>query len=217
MTLDYTYYFQSTNKFPFPELLEGLTAPHELLHRVKIYLKEKMPDGFIDPSAAIASTAVIRHPVYIGAGVEIGEHALVRPFSVIGSMASVGHGSEVKASIMFGGSKVASLSFVGDSILGASARIGSGVITANRRFDQGQVFIRTENGPVPVGSDYFGLIIGDKSRIGANCTTLPGTHIGRNTWIFPHTQVRGFIPSLKRVMSAAKLITTENTEIELKQ
>ena len=40
--------------------------------------------------------------------------------------------------------KVASLDFVGDSILGKSTRIGSGCILANRRFDQKNIEIKID-------------------------------------------------------------------------
>ena len=39
--------------------------------------------------------------------------------------------------------------FLGDSVLGCGARIGSGVITANRKFNQTEVYVKDNAGGVP--------------------------------------------------------------------
>jgi bifunctional UDP-N-acetylglucosamine pyrophosphorylase/glucosamine-1-phosphate N-acetyltransferase len=214
MSLSFDYYFQKPEKFPIPELLDGITYPHELLERAREYLKGR--DSFVGEGSVIPDGAHILGPVYIGKNVEIMPGALLRPYTIVGDNCCVGHGSELKRCVMFGGSKVASLSFVGDSVLGAAARVGSGVITANRKFDQSDVTIRFGTARVPLGGSYFGLVLGDSSRLGASCVTQPGTHIGRHTWIFPMTNVRGFIPSGKRVLAKTELIVTENEIVELK-
>ena len=69
---------------------------------------------------------------------------------------------------------------------------------------------------VSLGDSFFGCVLGDASRLGANAVTQPGTHIGPHTWIFPLTNVRGFIPACKRVYHETKLIMEENEIVELK-
>ena len=148
---------------------------------------------------------------------EIQSGALVRPGSIIGDNCVVGHASEVKHTIMQNKAKVASLAFVGDSILGKSTRIGSGIICANRRFDQKNITVKNSAGEkIDVGTDFFGAVIGDSTRLGANSTTLPGSFIGAYTWILPTVQVRGFIESEKRVFPAQTLRVDENPKVELK-
>ena len=111
---------------------------------------------------------------------------------------------------------IRSLAFVGDTILGKSTRIGSGVILANRRFDQKNITVKINGEKVDTQTDFFGSIIGDCSRLGANAATLPGTFIGPYTWILPTLQVRGFIPAEKRVFPKEEYIITDNPKIELK-
>ena len=111
---------------------------------------------------------------------------------------------------------MASLAFVGDSILGKSTRIGSGIIVANRRFDQSNIIIKIENEKIDSGRDFFGAIIGDCTRLGANCATLPGTLIGPYTWILPTLQVRGFIPAEKRLYPREDYKIVDNPRVELK-
>ena len=236
MSVSLEYYFSHLDKFPFPGWFEGIELASEVLAKAKPFLQELLvePDVrenhgimkaeaphcygnyFIGEGTVIYNGVTIIGPVYIGKNVEIMPGAVIRPGTIISDNCSVGQGSEIKNSVLFGGAKVASLAFVGDSVLGKSARIGSGVITANRKFDQSRATIKIEGEKIDLGSDFFGLILGDSSRLGANAVTQPGTHIGPNTWIFPMTGVRGFIPREKRVYAETALCMTENEVVELK-
>ena len=236
MIMEAGYYFKQPEKLPLDGLMDDNCAAHVMLARVKPRLAEVLAAGevrvnrgelksecvhfygdyFIGEGTVIYNEVTIIGPVYIGKNCELMPGAIIRPYTIIGDKCSVGHGSEVKHSIMFGGSKVASLSFVGDSILGASARIGSGVITANRRFDQGEVTIKTSDGQTfATGDSYFGVILGDSARLGANCVTQPGAHIGPYTWVYPMTNVRGFIPREKRVYHPQTIEMLDNEMVEL--
>ena len=233
--LKLNYYFKEMDKFTFKEVFEGCTYPWEALEKVKEYIKEQIVDKdvkvnkaevgefvsisgnyFIDEGTKIHANAVIQGPVMIGKNVEIQSGALVRPWTVIGDNCVVGHGSEVKHAIMQNKSKVASLAFCGDTILGKSTRIGSGIILANRRFDQQNITVKINGEKYDVGTDFFGAVIGDSTRLGANSTTVPGTFIGPYTWILPTVQVRGFVPAEKRVFPLAEYRIDENPRVELK-
>lgn len=236
MSTSIDYYFKSVEDFSLPEIFEGCTEPCQALASAKKYINEKIRDKdireshgelksspptiygnyYIGEGTVIYNDVTIIGPVYIGKDCEILPGAIIRPYTVMSDGSSVGHGSEVKRGLLFKGSKVASLSFVGDSILGKSARVGSGVITANRKFDQGRVSVKIHGEKHDLGDDFFGCILGDCSRLGANSVTQPGTHIGAHSWIFPLTNVRGFIPGQKRVYNEAKLCFDENEIIELK-
>jgi len=236
MSTDISYYFKQPEKLSIPGFLDGITEPKGILEHVKTYLKSNLVDNnvcenngeikgagpalygnyYIGKGTVIYNDVTIIGPVYIGEDVEIMPGAIIRPNTIISNKCSIGHGSELKHVVMFQGSKVASLSFVGDSVLGVSARIGSGVITANRKFDQTDATLKYDGTKHPLDSDYFGLILGDSSRLGANCTSQPGTHIGPYTWVLPAICVRDFIPERTRVMKDEKLLYTENPVVELK-
>lgn len=233
--LKLNYYFKEMENFAFKEVFEGCTYPWEALEKAKTYIKEQVVDKdlkvnkaevgefvsisgnyFIDEGTKIHANAVIQGPVMIGKNVEIQSGALIRPWSVIGDNCVVGHASEVKHVIMQNKSKVASLAFCGDTILGKSTRIGSGIILANRRFDQQNITVKINGKKHDVGTDFFGAIIGDSTRLGANSTTVPGTFIGPYTWILPTVQVRGFVPAEKRIYPLAQYRVDENPKVELK-
>ena len=229
------YYFKEMDKFTFKEVFEGCTYPWEALEKTKGFIKEQIVDKdvkvnkaevgefvsisgnyFIDEGTKIHANAVIQGPVMIGKNVEIQSGALVRPWTVIGDNCVVGHASEVKHCIMQNKSKVASLAFCGDTILGKSTRIGSGIILANRRFDQQNITVKINGEKHDVGTDFFGAIIGDSTRLGANVATLPGAFIGPYTWILPGLQIRGFVPAQKRLFPKTEYTMTDNEKLELK-
>lgn len=229
------YYFENIEKFRFKEIFEDCTYPWEVLNKINEYIKDFMNNEdmkinkaevgnfcsiegnyFIDEGTKIHPNVTIQGPVLIGKNVEIQSGALIRPGSIIGDNCSVGHGSEIKHAILINKSKVASLAFVGDSILGTSARIGSGAILANRRFDQKNITVKINGEKIDCKTDFFGSIIGDSSRVGANAVSLPGTFIGPYTWILPGVQARGFIEARKRIFPAVEYRITENPRVELK-
>ena len=228
METKFDYYFKNyEGNEVFEKLLTDVDNVWKIRDNAKEYVKKEIEEKnvkenngevlgdvtfignyFIGKGTKIYGGATIEGPVYIGENVEIKPGAYIRPGSVICDNCSIGFNSEVKCSVLQKGAKVASLAFVGDSLLGKSARIGSGVITANRRFDQEEIG--------NTKSDFFGLVLGDNSRMGANSVSFPGTFIGPYSWIFPLTQVRGFIPELQKVSNKPELYMTKNEKRELK-
>jgi UDP-N-acetylglucosamine diphosphorylase / glucose-1-phosphate thymidylyltransferase / UDP-N-acetylgalactosamine diphosphorylase / glucosamine-1-phosphate N-acetyltransferase / galactosamine-1-phosphate N-acetyltransferase len=235
MSLEVSYYFLQPEKFPVSGFLDGINRPDEILAKAKSYLKTALVDRgvkanhavvkcgavhttgnyYIGEGTVIYGDVTIIGPAYIGKHCEIMPGAVIRPHTIIGDQCAVGHGSEIKHTVMYEGAKVASLAFVGDSVLGASARVGSGAITANRKFNQTNATLKLDGVKYDLGDSYFGVILGDSSRLGANCVTQPGTHIGPYTWILPMTNVRGFIPREKRVYFEQALRLDDNGIVEL--
>lgn len=177
-------------------------------------------DVLIGNDVKIDSFTKIIGPVIIGDNVEISTNVLIRPNTIIGSNVKIGHGSEIKESFIMNDAKVASNVFVGNSIIGYKTRIGSGSILANRRFDQGNIKIKNYDTKeiIETNLDFFGAIVGDESRIGANCNTMPGTLIGHDTFVATGLTVRGFIPSDMFVLNEEykNLKMTKKDKIELK-
>ncbi len=234
--LKLNYYFEHTDEFEHKEVFEGCTYPWEALAKVTPLLEElveknnvKINNGtlgefvslegnyIIGEGTKIHANVSIEGPVIIGKNCTIQSGALIRPGCIIGDNCVIGHGAEIKHSILQNKCKVQSMTFAGDSIIGKSTRVGSGTILANRRFDQKNITVKNSlNEKVDVGTDFFGAIVGDNSRLGANCTTLPGSFIGAYTWILPTVQIRGFVPSEKRVFPVTNTRVEDNPRLELK-
>lgn len=139
----------------------------------------------IGKGTVIQPHVTIEGPVIIGENVTISSHAVIRNNAFIGSNCVVGHAADIKRSLCLNKSKIQDLTFVGDSVLGVGARIGSGTIIANRKFDQSLIHYTKNKQKVNSTRDFFGAIVGTYSRIGANCTLMPGTTIGMHTWVLP--------------------------------
>ncbi len=229
------YYFEHMDEFREKEIFENCTYVWEPLNKINSYLKEKIVEPnikinkaeigefcsiignyFIDEGTKIGANVSIEGPVIIGKNVTIQSGALIRPGTIIGDNCVIGHSCEAKHCIIQNKAKVQSFTFCGDSIIGKSTRIGSGTILANRRFDQKNIEIKINGEKFNTETDFFGAIVGDNTRLGANSTSVPGTCIGPYTWILPTVQVRGFIPAEKRILPKAEYIMQENPRIELK-
>ena len=230
------YYFEHIDEFEHKEVFKDCTYPWEALANVTPLLQElvekdnvKINNGtlgefvsiegnyIIGEGTQIHANVSIEGPVIIGKNCTIQSGALIRPGCVIGDNCVIGHGAEIKHSIIQNKAKVQSMTFAGDSIIGKSTRIGSGTILANRRFDQKNITVKNSVGEkVDVGTDFFGAVIGDNTRLGANSTTLPGSFIGAYTWILPTVQIRGFVPSEKRIFPVTSTRVEDNPRLELK-
>ena len=212
------YYFKHMEEFSQKEIFENCTYVWEPLNKINNYLQTKIVEPtikinkaktgefcsitgnyFIDEGTRIGANVSIEGPVIIGKNVTIQSGALIRPGTIIGDNCVIGYSCEAKHSIIWKGT-----------------RVGSGTILANRRFDQKNIEIKIDGKKYNTETDFFGAIIGDNTRLGANCTSIPGTLIGPYTWILPTIQVRGFIPAEKRILPKTEYIIQDNQKIELK-
>lgn len=233
--MELSYYFSNIEKFTFKDVFNNCVTPWEAIKNINAFLEENVIKSdikinkakteefvsitgnyFIDEGTHIHANVVIEGPVMIGKNVTIQSGALIRPGSIIGDDCVVGHCCEVKHSIVQNKAKVQSFTFIGDSIIGKSTRVGSGAILANRRFDQKNISIKINEELIDTGTDFFGSILGDNTRLGANSTAVPGTFVGPYCWILPTVQVRGFIPAEKRIYPCTNIRIEDNPKIELK-
>jgi bifunctional N-acetylglucosamine-1-phosphate-uridyltransferase/glucosamine-1-phosphate-acetyltransferase GlmU-like protein len=132
-------------------------------------------------SAVIEQGAILKAPCIIGESCFIGAFAYLRGGVWLDSNVMVGPSAEVKSSFVFGGSSLAHLNFVGNSVIGRNVNIEAGAVLANYRNEReareiicfdGRQYIRT-------GQDKFGALVGDGCRIGANAVLAPGTILAR--------------------------------------
>ncbi|MBI3385335.1 glucose-1-phosphate thymidylyltransferase [Candidatus Gottesmanbacteria bacterium] len=205
-----SYYFADIDKdFIFPEVFRDVKYVWEALAQKDKVLASVTTrnGGKVDPTVVmrgkveigegtvIEPFCVIDGPAVIGKNCLIRPHVYIRAGTIISEAVVVGHGVEIKNSLIFKECKLDSHTFVGDSILGRGVRNGSGTITANRRFDQKEVAVKIKEKIFQTGLYKFGAVIGDYSRLGANCTLLPGTLIGQHVFVYPHSLVKGWLKS----------------------
>ena len=192
-------------QFPFPELFDGDANAWEALRRLPEFVQRHLRPGnlgtvtgvafigeavFLGKGTTVEPGAVIKGPAIIGANCQIRSNAYIRENVIVGDGCVLGNACEFKNSVLFNGCQVPHFSYVGDSILGAKAHLGAGVILSNVKSVTGNVKVEEED----TGLRKFGAILGDGADIGCNCVLSPGTIIGRNSILYPNVLWRGVCP-----------------------
>ena len=182
-----------------------LTANEALLQEV-----EPQVEGEVEPGATlkgrvsvglntiIRSGSYIIGPVIIGKGCDIGPNCYIRPGTSLGKNVRVGNAVEVKNSTIMDGTKIAHLSYVGDSVIGEGCNFGAGTICANLRHDKGSIKSFVKNEQVDSGRRKLGAIMGDGVKTGINTTIYPGTVIDSGFLGRPAAVLKGFVESGKQ-------------------
>lgn len=133
---------------------------------------------WIEDGVRILPFTVIKGPAFFDKNSVIGPHAYVRPFSIIGEGARIGHCTEIKASIVGRNSFASHFAYIGDSIIGQNVNLGAGVKLANLRFDKKSISITMPDGKsINSGRKKLGAIICDGAQLGVNAAVMPGTII----------------------------------------
>jgi bifunctional N-acetylglucosamine-1-phosphate-uridyltransferase/glucosamine-1-phosphate-acetyltransferase GlmU-like protein len=158
---------------------EATSRAAELVHRALGRLGEGYRidgDKAIHSSATVEPGAVVKGPVVLGPNSYVAAGAYLRGGVFLDADCIVGPVCEVKTTFMFRGSKVAHLSFVGDSIVGCGVNIEAGAVVANYRneMDDKRIRILWQGAVIDTGVEKFGALIGDDARIGANAVVAPG-------------------------------------------
>jgi len=131
----------------------------------------------IEEDVVIGSGSVLKGPCYIGKGSYIGNNTLIREYTSLGPESVVGYGTELKNCVLFGKSTLGRLSYIGDSVIGERAHLGTGVTTVNYEAPDTQIMVETEEGRLSTGMNKVGAFIGDNVHIGARQVLAAGTSI----------------------------------------
>jgi NDP-sugar pyrophosphorylase family protein len=188
------------------EYLSGFEYPWEALKGIKdliISLGKSLGDDYkeisenvwVHNTAVIAPTAYIGSPCIIGENTEVRHCAFIRGSALVGNNCVVGNSVELKNVILFDNVQVPHFNYVGDSILGYKSHMGAGSITSNVKSDKTNVTVKNNAEIINTGLKKMGAMLGDYVEVGCNSVLNPGTIIGRNTNIYPLSNVRGVIPS----------------------
>jgi len=165
-------------------------------------LTENNIEGDVHPSAVIegvihlgAGTRIlpgvfIEGNVVIGAGCKIGPNCYLRGNTTIGDSCHIGQSVEIKNSMILAKSSVGHLSYVGDSVLGASVNFGAGTSTSNFRHDGKNHRTNVDGVLIDTGRRKFGAIIGDGVHTGINTSIYPGRQLWPGTTTLPGEIVR---------------------------
>jgi bifunctional N-acetylglucosamine-1-phosphate-uridyltransferase/glucosamine-1-phosphate-acetyltransferase GlmU-like protein len=139
--------------------------------------------AYIHRTATVHPTAILQDIVIIGANASVGPHAMLRSGVWLGPGVHIGGSDGIKQSIIGANSAVAHLNYVGNSIIGDDVNIEAGAVLANHHNDRDDKRIRVmiDGAVADTGVTKFGALVGDRSKIGANAVTSPGTILRPST------------------------------------
>jgi len=146
-------------------------------------------------SARIRSGAYIEGPAFIDEESDVGPNCYIRPYTGIGKNTRIGNACEIKNSIIMDETHVGHLAYVGDSVIGEKCNLGAGTITANYRFDGGNVEMMVKDEVLDSGKRKLGVILGDNTKTGINTLFMPGVKVGINSWVGPNVVVERDVPA----------------------
>ena len=141
-----------------------------LANNVEIGANCIIKDAMIGEGTIILANSMIDSSI-IGANVNIGPFARLRPGTVLADKAKIGNFVETKNANIGKGSKVNHLSYIGDTDMGSDVNIGAGTITCN--YDGANKHRTTIGDRVFVGSDtqlVAPVTVEDGATIGAGST-----------------------------------------------
>lgn len=127
-------------------------------------------------TAVIKPFTVIEGSAVIDDGAIVGPHAYLRDAVIVGRNARVGHGTEVKRSVLFPGAKAPHRNSILDSVLGHEVNVGGHIVTPNKRSDGRTVPVRVHgaSGQIDSGLMKLGIIAGDGCFFGCAVRFNPG-------------------------------------------
>lgn len=166
-------------------------------------------DVVLEKGVKIMDYAIVSGPAYIGENTLVANNALVRG-SCVGADCVVGFSTEVARSFL-GNNVWTHSNYIGDSIIGNNVSFGSGTVTGNLRLDEGNIAVRIKGEKMCSGCCKFGLITGDRVRVGINTSFMPGVKIGGNSMVGAGISVHEDVESGKFVYGKTELIVKDNT------
>lgn len=164
----------------------------------------------IGSGCVVEPGAYIRGPAWIGDQCEVRQGAYLRGLVLAGARAVLGHASEFKRCILLEKAQAPHFNYVGDSVLGAGAHIGAGVILSNLRLDKKPVRVNLLGDQtqgmaerrLDTGLEKFGALIGDHCEVGCNTVLNPGTILGARCRVAPVSNLRGTWPENSAVSAS---------------
>ncbi len=194
-------------KFEYPwQILPKISEKIEGLLKSGISGFSELKAGvLVGQNVKISNYVTIEAPTIIGHGTEIRPGVFIRGNVITGSDCVLGNSSEFKNCILLDKVQAPHYNYVGDSILGNKAHLGAGTVCSNLKTDGKNVVIHA-NEALNTGMRKVGGILGDGADIGCGCVINPGTVIGKNTWVYPLTALRGVYPANCIVKSPANVV-----------
>ncbi|NHJ05204.1 MAG: hypothetical protein EAX90_10290 [Candidatus Heimdallarchaeota archaeon] len=163
----------------------------------------------IEEGTKIRAGSYLEGPLIIGKNCDIGPNSYLRKGVSLDEEVKIGNACELKNTIVYKGSHIAHLSYVGDSIIGSNCNFGAGTITGNLRLDDQAIKASINDSVVSTGRRKIGVIMGDNVKTAINTFFMPGVIVGNNSAIGTGVIVSRNLPSNTFIYQEQELQTRE--------
>ena len=150
---------------------------------------------YIGKSAEVMEGCMIRGPFSLGDHAQLKMGAKIYGPTTIGPYCKVG--GELNNSVLFGFSNKAHDGFLGNSVIGEWCNIGADSNNSNLKnnYSTVKMWSYKEEGFIPTGLQFCGLVMGDHSKCSINTMFNTGTVVGVSANVFGTGFPPKFIPS----------------------
>jgi bifunctional UDP-N-acetylglucosamine pyrophosphorylase/glucosamine-1-phosphate N-acetyltransferase len=155
----------------------------------------KIVDSTLEDNVYVKMGCVVTQS-RVGAGVDIGPFAHLRPLSDLRQGVHIGNFVEVKKSVLHEGVKAGHLTYLGDAEVGAGTNVGAGTITCN--YD---------------GVKKHRTIIGEGAFIGSNTALVAPVTVGAGAYIGAGSTITQEVPPGKLGISRARQVNLERKPV----
>jgi NDP-sugar pyrophosphorylase family protein len=189
-TFGLQYEKETTNFWQLNYLWNLLDANQELIKEIYSMIEGSIEENvtilnnvIIGKGSRIRSGSYLEGPLVIGENCDIGPNCYLRKGVSLGNNVRIGNACELKNTIVFDGTHIAHLSYVGDSIIGKNCNFGAGTKTGNLRLDDQTVKAKLNNKIISTNRRKLGVIMGDNVKTAINTYFMPGVIVGNNSAI----------------------------------
>jgi bifunctional UDP-N-acetylglucosamine pyrophosphorylase / glucosamine-1-phosphate N-acetyltransferase len=176
--------------------LQGRTVIGE---NCRIEASVKIVDSILEADVYVKMGCVINQS-RVGAGVDIGPYAHLRPLSDLKQGVHVGNFVEVKKSVLHEGVKAGHLTYLGDADIGAGTNVGAGTITCN--YD---------------GEKKHPTVVGEGAFIGSNTALVAPVTVGAGAYIGAGSTITQDVPPGKLGIARARQVNLERRLVPKKK
>lgn len=185
---------------------QPISKTNTVIHAENIFLEEgaKVECSILNATNGpiyIAAGAEVMEGAMIRGGFALGEHSVVKMGAKIYGATTVGPccsiGGEIKNAVIFGYSNKGHEGYLGNSVLGEWCNLGADTNNSNLKnnYDEVRIWSYAQEDFVSTGLQFCGLMMGDHSKCGINTMFNTGTVVGVSANIFGSGFPKNFIPS----------------------
>lgn len=149
----------------------------------------------VGAGAIICHGAYIEGPVVVGRDCLIGNGAMIRGNTRIGGGTRIGFSAELKNAVVGNRVSIGPQCFVADSIIADDVYLGAQVRTSNHRLDKRTVKVMVDGELVDTEMEKLGCLIGARSSLGIQTIILPGRVVAPDSLFEPRITIARNLPA----------------------